>query len=79
MVPLNWDLLTNLILTNIGIPAFQNFLGTLDAGGTATATLNTFGPLDPGLVGISLYFAYFMKPPPAWDFSSNAVEIQIGL
>ena len=37
---------------------FQNTFAALDAQGTARARFVTIGPLDPGLLGTHIYFAY---------------------
>ncbi|MFH1998086.1 MAG: hypothetical protein ABIK28_00330 [Planctomycetota bacterium] len=75
ILPLNWDLLTDIILGNIGSPVFLNFLGQLNASGRGQATLNVPGPFDPGLVGLNIYFAYLLGPPPGFNFTSNAVSL----
>jgi len=74
-VPLNWDIFTNLILTSIGSPAFQNFLGVLDSQGNATAVFDSFVPVGPLLIGVTMNFAYVLRAPPAWNFVSNAISI----
>jgi hypothetical protein len=74
-VPINWDLFTNLIMGSLGGPVFQNFMGTLDGSGCATASFDTFGPLDPSLIGIEASFAFIMGPPPAWNFVSNLIPL----
>ena len=50
-------------------------MGVLDGSGNGAAKYDTLGPLPPGLVGASLYFAYALNNP--WDFASNAVAIEI--
>jgi hypothetical protein len=72
-LPLNWDLFTNMVMNNINGPFFQDFMGTLDGNGEATAIF-TMGAV-PGAAGIILHFAYCMDKP--WDFASNAVPIEI--
>jgi hypothetical protein len=71
-LPLNWDLFTNIVINMVNGPIFQNFMGKLDMNGTATATLNL--PPVPGAAGLTLYFAYALKP---YDFASNPVAIDI--
>lgn len=58
-VPLNWDLLTEIVVAAPDGWVFDGFSGTLDAAGTAHATLDTDGvtPLDPLLLGQQLSFA----------------------
>ncbi len=72
-LPLNWDVLTNLVVAYINTSLFTNFMGTLNANGKASATLN-FGPL-PGTAGISMYYAYLLKSP--FNFVSTPVMIDI--
>lgn len=71
---IEWDVFTNVVVVLLNTPVFQNFLGSLDASGQAVAQLN-FGPLDPGVAGTRLYFAYCLNAP--FDFSSNPKEIEI--
>ena len=75
MLPLNWDVFTDLVLSLVNTPVFSNFLGTLDGTGSSLAKLNIPGPLPPGLVGTLVYFAYALNNP--WDFTSNAEYIEI--
>jgi len=74
-LPINWDLFTNFIAAHLNTPVFRDFLGTLNSGGASTAALNTFGPLNPNLIGQVLSFAYALKGP--WDFVSGPVSIDI--
>jgi len=73
-LPVNWDIFTNLVLSLANTPAFQGFLGTLDGSGTATAKLDTFGPV-PGSAGITLFFAFGLNND--WDYVSNPVTVKI--
>ena len=75
VMPLNWDLVTEFVLGAANTPAFVGFLGTLDANGQATATLNTYGPLPLSLIGQELYFAAACDKP--WDYVSDPVDIEI--
>jgi hypothetical protein len=70
-VPLNVDAITDLVLTNINTPLFMNFLGTTNASGAATATLN----IPPFMLGgpVSLHFAGALLNPV--DFATNAVNV----
>jgi hypothetical protein len=72
-LPLNWDIFTNLVITFANTPAFTNFMGPLDAGGNASASLNV-GPFS-GATGLSMYFAYTLPFP--YDFVSTPVKIDI--
>ena len=75
VLPLNWDIFSDIIMMGLGSPIFQNFLGNLDGQGQATATLMAIGPFDPALVGAELFFAYPLSFPPSWNFASNPVVI----
>jgi hypothetical protein len=77
VLPLNWDIFTSWIAGSLTLPLFTNFTGVLDGEGTALATLDTLGPLDPGMVGMKMYFAYLLTPLPF--FTSNALTIRVGL
>jgi hypothetical protein len=74
-VPLNWDAFTNLALSLLGSPLFQNFTGTLDGLGAATATFDTQGALDPLLVGETFSFVFVLNQP--WNFASNAIGVDV--
>jgi hypothetical protein len=74
-LPLNFDPFFMLVTSMWNTPAFSNFLGNLDATGRSIATFDTLAPLDPGLVGLTFYFAYLLRSP--YDFASNAVEIPV--
>lgn len=74
-VPLNYDYLTGLVLAAPTGPTFVDFLGLLDATGSATARLDLLAPLDSSLVGLTAHFAYAVFPP--WDFASNAMSLVI--
>jgi hypothetical protein len=73
VIPVNWDFFTDFVLTLMNTAVFQNFMGNLDGNGEASATLNTFGPLDPILIGETAHFAYTMGNP--FDFVSNAIPV----
>jgi hypothetical protein len=72
-LPVNWDAFTNIVLAMINTPVFMNFLGTLDASGTATAQLNL--PAGSGAAGLTMHYAYALNK--LWDFVSNPVAIEI--
>jgi len=74
-LPINWDLLTNIIMGSLGSPVFQDFMGFLDGEGRSTATLNTFGPIDPALVGLDISFAYFVNPSPFYTSSPLTITM----
>lgn len=72
-LPLNWDPLTDLVLSLANTSIFTNFFGTLDNSGQATAYLNA--PPLPGHAGVVMYYAYCLYKP--FDFASNPVQIEI--
>ena len=75
VLPLNYDAFTLLTIVSANSPNLSAFLGPLDGTGTATATLDTQGPLDPSLVGTTVTFAYTLLFP--FDFVSNAVAVDV--
>ena len=77
ILPLNWDLFTNLIIEYMNSIYFQNFLGTLDNSGSGKAAFNTQGPLPSGTAGlVDMSFCYALKGP-VWDFVSNPINVAI--
>jgi hypothetical protein len=74
-MPINWDSFTNVALSMLGSPAFQNFMGSLDGTGQAVATFDTLGAVDPNLIGQTMSFAFLLGYPPGWDFASNPVGL----
>jgi len=74
IIPINWDLLTNLILIHANSPIFSKFMGQLDAQGLGQADL-VLGPLPGSSVGLTLSFAFALANP--WDFVSNGLDLQI--
>jgi hypothetical protein len=72
-LPLNWDIFTNAVLLYVNTPVFDKFLGGLDAGGKAVATL-TLGPI-PGTAGLSMHFAYLLNNP--FNYVSTPVNIVV--
>lgn len=75
IMPLNWDLFTEIVIKLINSPVFTGFHGILDANGTANASFNTNGALPPGSAGMTLFFAYGLNNP--WDYVSNGGAIEI--
>ena len=76
VLPLNWDPLTAFIRQHLNAPSCVRFLGTLDAGGGATAMLDTLGPLPPSIQpGWTMHLAFTTLAP--FDFQSNAVGVAI--
>ena len=71
---LNIDGVTVGLIQSMGSPMFQNFVGTLDADGSATATFAI--PPAPFLAGFDLWFAY-AQDSSAWDFASETVQLSV--
>jgi Peptidase family M28 len=74
LLPLHFDVVTDLALSLLNTPVFANFLGVLSPQGEATATFASPSAPVPGLPGITLTFAYLTLGPI--DFASNAVAVQ---
>lgn len=74
-LPINMDAVTDLVWQNLNTAFFADFLGVLDGNGTATAQLDTFGPLPSSTLGLELVFAYACNNP--WDYVSNPTFIEI--
>jgi agmatine/peptidylarginine deiminase len=75
ILPLNWDLFTNLTLSFANTPFFADFNGKLDADGVGSAQFNTLGPLPRELEEVTLSFAFFLYSP--FDFVSESVGIKV--
>lgn len=75
VLPLNRDWLTDFVLSHMGLPHFSGFSGSLDTTGSATARLDTRGPVNPYFLGKTLTFAFATTSP--WDFASNAVNVDV--
>ncbi|MFH1998551.1 MAG: hypothetical protein ABIK28_02670 [Planctomycetota bacterium] len=73
VMPLNWDLFTDLVLGFLNTVVCPNFYGILDSAGAASATLDTWGPIDPVVVGERAHFAFVLNNP--FDFTSNAIAV----
>ncbi|MFH2000625.1 MAG: hypothetical protein ABIK28_13155, partial [Planctomycetota bacterium] len=73
VLPLNWDTFTDLLLQFLNTSLCQNFYGTLDSAGTATATLDTLGAIDPVVTGATANFAFVLNNP--FDFASNPISV----
>lgn len=60
----NWDFFNDFILfPMINTPVFDQFLGELDAQGQGSAAMDTFGSLDPAIVGETMHFALTTYKP----------------
>ena len=76
-LPLNFDTLFLWTLINANSAVLKNFAGTLDATGSATATLDTLVALDPGLVGLHLDFAAIVEVGGVVMWASNPTGVDI--
>lgn len=74
ILPLNFDMYTDLILGMLGSGGFTDFTGKLDATGKATVDLIS-DPIDPVYAGIVMNYAYILGPSPY--FVSNAVGVTL--
>jgi hypothetical protein len=74
ILPLNWDVFTDLVLMLLNTPLFSGFMGSLDGSGQSVAEMNT-PALPPGYTGTVVYFAYCLNNP--FDFASQPVSIEI--
>lgn len=72
--PLNWDPFTDIVLSFLNSPVFTDFLGNLDAQGSADAQINA-PSLPPTAVGIEMHYAYCLNSP--FDFASSPLKIMI--
>jgi len=75
VIPINYDLVTSLFISIMNTPMLNNFSINLDGNGKSMATFDTLSSIDPGLVGLKIYFAYVLMKP--MDFASNPVIITI--
>jgi len=75
VMPINFDLFTNLVLAYLNTPLFDKFTGIVDATGQASATFTAGSPLPPNAIGLKMNFAFAVKDNP-W-LASNAVEVTI--
>lgn len=74
-LPLNWDVITDLVVLLLNTTVFANFQSTLDAQGQSTAQVNIPDPLPSSAGGAVIHFAYALNAP--WNFVSNPVGIEI--
>lgn len=73
VMPLNFDLFTQVMIPLLNSAMFPGFMGTTDGTGVATAQL--VAPPSPAAVGLTLDFAYMLYYP--FDFVSNPVSVQV--
>lgn len=72
-IPLNPDLYTDLLLTNVNAPGLTRFRGVLDANGAATAAIQIPSSLPPG--SVTLNHAFVVYTGGAFHMASNAVPL----
>lgn len=73
-IPLNRDMVFNMIYANWNNQNWVNFQSTLDASGRGLATFDTVGPPPPSVVGQTIDFAWVTMSP--LTFASNAASVQ---
>jgi len=72
-LPLNWDFLTDLVLSLVNTTLFVDFHGVLDPTGRGMAQLNA--PAHIGNVGLTIHFAYLLNNP--FNYVSNPAPVEI--
>jgi len=77
MMPMNFDLFTQLALTNINSPVFNNFYGKLNGVGEGAASFSTNGgtPISPLLYGTELIFCAVVKPAGSKTYFVTNVQM----
>lgn len=74
-LPVNFDAFTyNLFFPLLNTTVFQNFLGSTDSEGNASAQMNA-PALPAGHTGLELTFAYCLGWP--WEFVSNPITVTV--
>lgn len=76
VLPINWDLFTEILISLYGTAVCTGFSGNLNASGQGTAILDTLTPLPPDSAGTVMSFAFCLWDPPR-DFASNGLNILI--
>lgn len=74
MLPINWDVFSDIVLGLANSAVFPNFIGKTLGDGSATAQINA-PALPPGSAGLVLYFAYCLGGP--FNYVSIPVEIEV--
>ena len=77
LLPLNWDLWTNVGIAGANGPVFQSFVGLLDAQGNATATFELPAAYATQLEGQRFTFAVLGLDPNLSLFATNPAELII--
>jgi hypothetical protein len=73
VMPIVYDGLTRALLRLVNTGTCQNFMGQLDASGKASALLHLPGPIDPMVIGVKFYFAYYASIYPY--FASSPIIV----
>lgn len=79
-VPLNLDGWTWIALTLANTPVMQQFMGTLDAQGNASATFHAPGPLPIESIGLVFWFTFVVTDNPGAppvSFASNPLYVLV--
>lgn len=71
VLPLNWDIFTDIALQLVNTPVLDKFMGQLASHGWTRGYMNV-GPI-PSAVGVDIDFAYVLNNP--FDFASNPVRV----
>jgi hypothetical protein len=77
VLPINWDVYTNMVIGLLNTAIFYNFMGTLNNSGEAEAVFNTLGPFS-AVTGLVMSYAYgVLGKGNKWVFASNGANIEI--
>lgn len=74
VLPVNWDVFSDIVMSLLNSPVFADFYGMLDNEGFAAAQINA-PTLTPTAVGTVMYYAWCTGKP--FDFVSTPVEVTI--
>lgn len=74
-LPINPDIFTNLLISQVNSIFFSDFQGSLDATGRATAIFDTVIPLPPSTAGLKFFFAFVQYNP--LDFASSPAVVEV--
>lgn len=73
-LPVNWDVLTRVIMTQMNTSLFTNFMNELDVLGRSWACIHS-RPLNQVAAGATAHFAFALSGP--YNFASNAAPVDI--
>lgn len=78
-LPLVWDAFTTATVVAANGANLQNTFGSLDVTGSASARIDSLGPLDPSLAGLGLDFASLFFDPTSGRIvhATSAVAIEL--